>query len=1058
MPSSPWSRSVRRRYAGAGVLAILAVVSLLLPASDAVSRDAHAPDEGAPPVRRDPESKLIRAAEIRADLDAGAARTRVIVNVVPSPALAAFDAFDDRSALPAHRDEVARVVDTVLARLGPDAFEVTRRYDHLASFAGLATENALDALLASPDVDSVEPDDLLEVTTRQGIPQMAASLPRTSFGGAGVSVAVADTGIDYGHPDLGGGGFPNEKVIGGFDFGDDDPDPMDLHGHGTAVAGIAAGDLADEGDYIGGVAPEARLYALKISLGSGGSAFTSDMIAAWDWCITHKDDDPEHPILVVNTSFSDGQRYLSTCNGTTPAQTESASNLAEAGIALFCSNGNDGYCDGISKPACITTCIGVGAVYDANLGGIGWCVESPSCVGVPSACSTGFQCNDFTTGQDQVTCYSNSAEFMDVLAPSNDARAPAAGGGYTGFGGTSAASPYAAGAGAVIQSASLATFGTFLSVEDLRTLLVDHGDPVLDAKSGVTAPRVNLQNSVNALVPMNDGCADADPISEGATPFSNVAATTDGPEEPACVKSGQTQIESDVWFCYTAWCTGTATASTCDADFDTQIAVYDGCDCPIGESPVTCNDDSCGVQSSVSFPVVYGNDYLIRVGGFGGAQGSGVLDVSCVPANDDCANATPVGEGDFSLSNIGASTDGPDEPGACGAGGDSRIEADVWYRYTASCDGQATVDLCASSFDTKVAVYAGSDCPESAAAIACDDDGCGDRSRVTFDVTAGEEYLVRIGGAGGEQGTGNAALTCRASFDDCEEPGLLAAPSTGFSTLGATTDGPAEPGACSKEGDDQIGSDIWLAYTAACTGTVTLGLCDSDFDTKVAVYGGTGCPSSGTAVACNDDSCGVQSELSFVASSGEIYLVRVGGFEGAQGTGTITVECTPSVIDDCQGVDGVNTLRVNFDDGVGSGHAVAVEAGGPIFFDIAKPEAGGNGKFMVHMNAGAPSPETTITLPGSLGPFCFEALLGDGASPVSVWNNIGKKDLIDCSNFFGTPIPDPERAPTTFLLLPSGDPNLPVGSVFTLQGVIINPEATSPKGASVTNAILLLFE
>jgi subtilisin family serine protease len=102
---------------------------------------------------------------------------------------------------------------------------------------------------------------------------------------------------------LGGGGFPNDKVLGGYDFGDDDPDPMPLEqAHGTACAGIAAGDLGDAGDYIGGVAPNAKLYALKITAGSSGSAGTDALVAAWDWCVTHQYDNEDYPILVVSTS------------------------------------------------------------------------------------------------------------------------------------------------------------------------------------------------------------------------------------------------------------------------------------------------------------------------------------------------------------------------------------------------------------------------------------------------------------------------------------------------------------------------------------------------------------------------------------------------------------------------------------------------------------------------------------------------------------------------------------------------------------------------------------
>ncbi len=70
------------------------------------------------------------------------------------------------------------------------------------------------------------------------------------FDGAGHAIAVLDTGVDYNIPELGGGGFPNAKVVGGADLGDADADPLDCQGHGTSVASVAAGPM--------GVAPAAR--------------------------------------------------------------------------------------------------------------------------------------------------------------------------------------------------------------------------------------------------------------------------------------------------------------------------------------------------------------------------------------------------------------------------------------------------------------------------------------------------------------------------------------------------------------------------------------------------------------------------------------------------------------------------------------------------------------------------------------------------------------------------------------------------------------------------------
>ena len=158
------------------------------------------------------------------------------------------------------------------------------------------TANALEKLLNHPQVESIEPVQEMHAHLAQGIPLMNALATRSTYDGSGIAIAICDTGIDYNHPRLGGGGFPNSKVIGGYDFGDSDADPIpNTQAHGTCCAGIAAGDLGTVGDYIGGVAPAARLYACKISYGTTGSAYNDAMVAAWDWCVTHRNDDPAHP-------------------------------------------------------------------------------------------------------------------------------------------------------------------------------------------------------------------------------------------------------------------------------------------------------------------------------------------------------------------------------------------------------------------------------------------------------------------------------------------------------------------------------------------------------------------------------------------------------------------------------------------------------------------------------------------------------------------------------------------------------------------------------------------
>jgi hypothetical protein len=142
------------------------------------------------------------------------------------------------------------------------------------------------------------------------------------------------------------------------------------------------------------------------------------------------------------------------------------------------------------------------------------------------------------------------------------------------------------------------------------------------------------------------------------------------------------------------------------------------------------------------------------------------------PVNDLCADALNVGDGTTPFTNEFAATDGPDEPSQCSSGGDSNVGCDIWYKYTASCDGVVTLNLCGSQYDTKVAVYDGA-CPVIASAIACNDDSnvCGagsTRSHLTFNAVNGATYRIRIGGFKCAVGDGTIGISCAAvCVGDC---------------------------------------------------------------------------------------------------------------------------------------------------------------------------------------------------------------------------------------------------------------------------------------------------
>ena len=145
--------------------------------------------------------------------------------------------------------------------------------------------------------------------------------------GTGMIIAIIDTGVDYKHPDLGGGFGPNYKVIGGYDFGDNDTDPMDVNGHGTHVAGIAAAD-----GKIKGVAPKAKILAYKIVAGESGSASTESIIAGIERAV-------KDGANAANLSFGSGS--LGTSDPEDP-ENKAFDNAADAGVLSSIAAGNQG--------------------------------------------------------------------------------------------------------------------------------------------------------------------------------------------------------------------------------------------------------------------------------------------------------------------------------------------------------------------------------------------------------------------------------------------------------------------------------------------------------------------------------------------------------------------------------------------------------------------------------------------------------------------------------------------------------------------------------------------
>ncbi len=250
-------------------------------------------------------------------------------------------------------------------------------------------------------------------------------------------------------------------------------------------------------------------------------------------------------------------------------------------------------------------------------------------------------------------------------------------------------------------------------------------------------------------LPDNDLCADAFPIACGDVVVSETTTNTDTGGNPA----------PDEWYSFTG--TGTpqvVTLSLCDGgtDYDSFLRVYDAC----GGTEIAANDDSCGLQSELSFLSDGTTTYYIMVEGFASNSGNFSLEVTCVdpPPNDECAGAISMSCGDTVVGETDTATFDASAP-VCVTG----ITAPgVWYEFTDTTGlvTNYTLSMCdgGTDYDSKITVYSG-DC----GALACvvdNDDTCGLQSEVSWQGDGLTTYYILVHGFGANTGNFSMALTC----------------------------------------------------------------------------------------------------------------------------------------------------------------------------------------------------------------------------------------------------------------------------------------------------------
>jgi uncharacterized repeat protein (TIGR01451 family) len=576
------------------------------------------------------------------------------------------------------------VKQSALDSLPTSQWRTLRDYSHLPmAYLEVRTPLALKRLRNRPDVIALLPNQRWDLTLAESGPLI--SQPETvALGqdGAGTTVAVLDTGVDYTHSAFGSCTAPDTpagcRVTTAIDFATDDGE-LDDNGHGTNVAAIVAG-----------IAPESRIAALDVF--DGSSASSSDIIDAINWAISNRD---TYNIVAINLSLGGHTEHSSPCDSVASNPFRSPiSNARDAGILTVASAGNDGFTGGLPMPACTPEAVSVGAVYDDDLGSISY-----------------GSCTDNPAQTNQVTCFSNSASYLSVLAPGAIITA----GGYS-LTGTSQAAPHVSALVALLKGAHAEE-----SADQIESRLLGSSTLITDPKSGLSYPRIE------ALEAVNGGTADLgismtaspDPIYVGQTLVYTVTASNSGPETAGNVVVSDSLPAAVSFVSASSECAEAAGLVTCNlgdlvsgTSTEIQISVSADSDGAVTNTPTVGSDtqdlnssnDSSALTTTVNpaadlalsltdspDPVLQGATltYGIGVDNLGPSTATGITVSYTLPSGTSFHSASAE-----CIESAGTVSCTPDD---MAAGTSTSVQIQVIANNTGTLD--STVDLSSSTFD-----------------------------------------------------------------------------------------------------------------------------------------------------------------------------------------------------------------------------------------------------------------------------------------------------------------------------------------------------------------------
>jgi len=335
--------------------------------------------------------------------------------------------------------------DKLLATHGGKALGRIRNLDVVVvEVPSHASEEAVAALIAhNPHVKFAEPDrlvapDLWANDSYYGsewhLQTMQAPIAWDLSLGAGVTVAILDTGVDASHPDLQG------QLVGGWNFYDNNSNTSDVYGHGTKVAGVVAAH-SNNAAGVTAMAWNAKLMPLRVS-DTTGSANVSTIASALTWAA-------DHGAKVANISYG--------VHGSATVQA-AAQYMKNRGGVVVNSAGNSGALDATPPSDTLITVAATGST-------------------------------------DTRASFSSWGTYVDLAAPGVNIWSTARGGGYAAVSGTSFSSPLTAGVVALMMAANPALAPS--QIESLlKSTAVDLGTAGYDQYYGFG--RVNAASAVQA--------------------------------------------------------------------------------------------------------------------------------------------------------------------------------------------------------------------------------------------------------------------------------------------------------------------------------------------------------------------------------------------------------------------------------------------------------------------------------------------------------------------------------------------------------------------------------